>query len=112
MEDNPSDITRLEVMVPLNENTFEVVEKIRDYVVRIFGGITNSRLVYPSAFEGYWSGATKPENVAMFVVYYRMQDHPRALDALKSFAKMLLQTGEVETWLVFQPCSRIVHRRS
>jgi hypothetical protein len=102
------EITRLEIAIPYNENTYQKIGELRDYIVRIFGGLTHSKIVYPSPFAGTWrspEGSPLTEDVVLFILYFSLEENPQGLEVLKAFGQMLLETGEIETWLVFQNAS-------
>ena len=100
-------IARAEFSIPSNKNTRPIIGDIRDRIVDYFGGATQIR----SQLGGFWLDNSKilhDEDIFLFIIYYNPEECPDAEEILKYLARMLIDTGEDESWLIYQDAKRTI----
>ncbi|HDZ02286.1 MAG TPA: hypothetical protein ENH52_12680 [Nitrospirae bacterium] len=103
----PDLITRVEISIPSNKNTRPVLQYIRDIIVNCFDGATQIR----SQSGGLWldkNGKLFDEDIFLFIIYYNSEKCPVAEEILNYLAKMLIDTGESESWLIYIDAKRTI----
>lgn len=99
-------VERVEFSIPNNRNTRSVLKKIRDTIVEYFDGATRIR----SQLGGLWldkKGEVLDEDIILFIIYYNSEEYPKAEEILKYLARMLIETGEEASWLIYQQAKRM-----
>ena len=108
MKEKSESIKRVELSIPRNENTAQKLDEIREYVIRYFHGATQ---IF-SQLGGFWIdpyGNLLVEDIVLFIIYYQPKEYPEAQEVLKYIAKILVETGEEESWVIYQDAKRIIY---
>lgn len=98
-------VFKVEISIPYNENTEQLVYVIQDFVIDAFNGLTRS-LIQPHVYEGFWMDPDiEPpkiyeEPVIRFLIYFNLDETPEAFTALRMLAERLIEAGEKETWQI------------
>ena len=101
-------IRRVEFSIPNNENTRSVLDEIKRNITKYFGGAIEIR----SQLGGFWLDENDElyiEDIVLFIIYYESEEYPEAEEMLKYLAKILIKTGEKESWIIYQDAKRIIY---
>jgi hypothetical protein len=96
---------KVEISIPYNENTEQLVDVIQNFVIDAFSGLTRS-VIEPQVYVGFWldPDVDPPkiweEPVVRFLIYFNLEEVPEAFTALRMLAEQLIEAGEKETWQI------------
>lgn len=110
--------TRVEISLPLNSIT---LPKSRDIIATLndkFGGITHTKIKYPSDFVGWYIGKKNgkkklyQEHIIWLMVDVDIEKHPGVEDYFLDF-KSARETEfkESKLWIICYPVSRFVQEK-
>lgn len=110
--------TRVEIFLPLTTITLPKSRGIIATLNKKFGGITHTKIKYPSDFVGWYIGKKKgrkkvyQEHIIWLMVDVDIEKHPGVEDYFLSF-KSAKETefGEDKVWIICYPVSRFVQEK-
>lgn len=103
-------IDRVEFAIPSNKSTRLVLNNIRKHIVKYFGGATQIR----SQLGGLWLDENEKlhnEDIVLFIIYYNTEKHSEAEEVLAYLTRMLIESGEEESWLIYQNAKRMIYSK-
>jgi len=98
-------VVKVEISIPYNENTKQLVDVMQNIVIDAFSGLTRS-VIEPQVYKGFWLDPdSEPpkiweEPVVRFLIYFNLEEVPEGFTALKMLAERLIEAGEKETWQI------------
>lgn len=98
-------IERVEISIPVNKNTIQILEKTRKDLYEYFKGLT----VIKSQLGGIYideKNETHIEDILLLIIYYNPEEYLDAEEVLASIARRLLDCGGDDCWLIFQNAKR------
>jgi len=110
--------TRVEIFLPLNSTTLPKSLSIRAELRDKFGGLTSTRIKYPTEFVGWYieeknnKKKVYRDDIIWFMVDVDIMRDPDFVNYFlnfKSVKEMELQEGEL--WIVYYPVSRFTLER-
>ena len=106
----PTDLTRIEISIPLNDNTLPVINDFIGFILLEFNGCTLSRPIIPSPFQGYWlnpeNNTMKEEDTMLMIIGVNPKQKNNFLDYLSMIDKYIKKTGEKESWITISSMTR------
>src|SRR4030042_3748133 len=102
-------VARVEFPIPRNKNTLSVLEEITIYIAESFGGATQ----IVSRLGGFWydqDGSLHNEDIVIFIIYYKPEEIPEADEIFRYIAKLLIDSGEIESWIIHQDEKKIIYK--
>ena len=105
--------TRVNVLLPLKQETLKVINGIIKMFCQDFGGVTHSRTGIPPTFEGLWFDEGAKRIVADRIIWlWTDVDLSNGIDIERYFIKFKHKyermLKEKEIWITFQNTTRII----